>query len=447
MKHVLVLGAGLVARPLVRYLLEEASFKVTVASRTLGKAEALVNHHPHGIGKAWETTDQQGLHDFVQQADLVVSLLPANFHVLVAEVCLSLKKHLVTTSYVSEAMQSLDRRARDNGVILLNEIGLDPGIDHMSAMKVIDQIRAQGGKVLSFKSYCGGLPAPEANTTPWNYKFSWSPQGVLNAATNSAVYLEGGREIEVPAQELFTHYHFLDVPGAATFEAYPNRNSLGYIEKYAIEGVQSMFRGTLRNVGHCETWKGLADLGLLNKKKSYRLSGMTYRAFLEELLDCNDSDGLRDNIKKRLNLPGHSVFLHKLEWLGLLSGESIGMENGTALEIMARLMKERLSFQPQERDMCVMHHEFVAHYPEEIKEELITSTLVDHGEPHGDSSMARLVSLPAAIAARAILEGEMDVRGVVIPVSKAVYEPLLAKLEKVGVRFMERVGPPLRVGP
>ncbi len=287
MHKVLILGAGLVAGPMVRYLLDKPKIQVTVASRTVSKAQALVGDHPQGTALAINVKDESALSDLVQQHDLTVSLLPYTFHLQVANQCLAHKKHLVTTSYVKPEMQALDPAAKEANVILLNEIGLDPGIDHMSAMRVIDEIKAKGGKLTSFVSYCGGLPAPEANTNPLGYKFSWSPRGVVMAGKNPARYLWDGREVNILGGELFDNPWPVEIPGLGAFEGYPNRDSLPYTDVYNIEPTQTMFRGTLRNSGWCSTLKTIAELGILDNTERDDLAGMTFAQLkLPKLFKC-----------------------------------------------------------------------------------------------------------------------------------------------------------------
>ena len=422
MKKILLLGAGLVSKPLVRYLLQKG-FSITVASRTLNKAEALLDKHPNGRAKAWTVDDRPGLKALIKETDLAVSLLPAAHHVLVAEECIAQKKLMVTTSYVSPAMRALDAPAKAAGILILNEIGVDPGIDHMSAMKIIHRVQGSGGKITSFRSYCGGLPAPEANTNPWGYKFSWSPRGVLTAGKNSARYLKDGKEVNIPGPELFSDMHILKVPGLGELEAYPNRDSMGYIDLYGLRGAKTVFRGTLRNSGWCAAMKQIVNSGILDDKEM-TLKGLTFKKFFSPILS-----------KKNLG----ATPMAWLTWLGLFTDEGLPVEKGSPLDVMAARMVEKMSYAEGERDMLVMHHEFIADYPAKGKSEKITSTLLDFGIPHGDTSMARTVSLPAAMAARLILEGKIKGSGVQIPVTPAIYEPVLKELEEMenGIHFKE----------
>ena len=438
MKKILVLGAGLVSRPLVRYLLE-AGFHVTVASRTLEKARRLIDGEGRGKALRLDAADATGLDGLVSEADLVVSLLPYVFHPDVAARCLAHGRPMVTTSYVSNRMRALDREAREKGLVLLNELGLDPGIDHMSAMKVIHDARRRGGRVVSFRSFCGGLPAPEANSNPYGYKFSWSPRGVIMAGRNPATYRENGELVHIPGPDLFSHHFPLEVEGAGLFEAYPNRDSLPYIDLYGLEGVDTMLRGTLRNVGWAPTMKAMADLGLFDESERDDLHGLTWAGLLRTL--CGEarpaSSDLRALLVDRLDLGDDPErVLERLDWLGLLSETPLPSGATTLMDALAARMLALMAYQEGERDMIVLHHRFTIQHEDGSEE--MTSTLVDFGIPGGDSAMSRTVSLPAAIACRMVLEGEIGLTGVHIPVRAEIYEPILAELERLGIRFVER---------
>ncbi|HTW90516.1 MAG TPA: saccharopine dehydrogenase C-terminal domain-containing protein [bacterium] len=440
MKKILILGAGLVSRPMVRYLLDVPDFEVVVASRTVSKAQELVGSHPRGKAVALNVENDADLDKQVAGADLAVSLLPYTFHVKVAGLCLKYKKPLVTTSYVSDAMRALDAQARAAGVIFLNEMGLDPGIDHMSAMKIIHGVQKAGGKVASFMSYCGGLPAPEANDNPLGYKFSWSPKGVVMAGRNDARYLKDGKEVFIPGPELFGNRWPLKVAEGYEFEAYANRNSLPYIETYGLAGVRTMLRGTLRNPGWCETLKAIADLGVL-KDDSVKtgIAGLTPAAWLRGYVPARaGASGLRADVAAKLGLKPDHPILERFAWLGLFDEKPIGLDAGSNLDILAKQMLDRMAYKPAERDMIVLHHEFIAEMPQA---ERIYSTLIAFGEPNGDSSMARTVSLPAAIGVRMILHGELKLTGVQIPVLPEIYGPVLSELARLGIECKERKAP------
>jgi saccharopine dehydrogenase (NADP+, L-glutamate forming) len=435
MKKVLILGAGLVAKPLVRYLLDQPDLHVEVASRTVSKAEKLVAGHPRGVAKELNLKNEEMLKGEVAKSDLVISMVPYAFHPKVAEFCIGHKKHMVTTSYVSDAMKALDQEARKAGVLILNELGLDPGIDHMEAMRVIHEVHDKGGELISFISFCGGLPAPEANTNPFGYKFSWSPTGVLLAGKNSAQYLQDGQEVLIPAEKLFESYTLRSIEGLGVFEGYPNRNSLPYIELYGVPETKTMLRGTLRNIGWCETIRTMVRLGLLDQDEK-DWTGLTFAGFFRKLLNTQTVD-IKKEISERLGIPLGLAIFRRLEWLGLFSDEPLPLQKGSALEIIGARMTQELAYAAGERDMIVLQHEFIASYPGAGKERII-STLIDFGIPGGDSSMARTVGLPAAIGTKLILEGKIKEIGVHIPVGPAIYQPILAELKTLDIAFKER---------
>jgi len=436
MKKVLILGAGLVARPLVRYLLDQPETEVEVASRTVSKAVKLINNHPQGRAQELNLKNEEGLKEEISKADVVISMVPYAFHPKVAQYCIAYGKHMVTTSYVSEDMRNLHEEAKRAGILILNEIGLDPGIDHMEAMRIIHEVEGKGGKIESFTSFCGGLPAPEANTNPFGYKFSWSPIGVLLAGKNSARYLKDDEEISIPAENLFDNYSVIKIEGLGDFEAYPNRDSLPYIETYGITQTKTMLRGTLRNLGWCRTIKKMIDLGFLDDEEK-DWTGLSYQEFLRHLMKNPPEEDIKKALSSYLSIEESSDIIERFEWLGLLSEDSLPLEKGSALDITAARMQEKLQYEKGERDMIVLQHTFIASYPSEKKEE-ITSTLIDFGIPEGDTSMARTVGLPAAIGTRLILEGKIEETGVHIPVVPEIYEPLLQELKEQGIAFKEK---------
>ncbi len=435
MNRVLVLGAGLIARPLAKYLLNQPEFHLRVASRTLSKAEQLVSGHPRGDARALDVSDIAALEDFVGEAELVISLLPYAHHPAVAELCIKHRKDMVTTSYTSDAMQALDGEAKAAGIIILNEIGLDPGIDHLSAMRIIDDVHEKGGEIVSFYSYCGGLPAPEAKANPFGYKFSWSPRGVVLAAKNSARYLKDGEEVSIPGEDLFAHYWTVGIEGLGEFEAYPNRDSLPYLETYGIPEAKTMCRGTLRNLGWCKAWKKLVELGWLSEEEQ-DLRGLTYADFTGRLIKSSSGIKLKGELATYLGLDEDSEVLAKLDWLGLLDDVPLRVERGSALDLLAAKLLEKLQYEEGERDMVILQHEFIARYPRH--REKIISTLADFGAPGGDTAMARTVGLPAAIGAKLILQGQIRLKGVQVPVAPEIYGPVLKELEQQMITFEEK---------
>lgn len=438
MHKALLLGSGLVSPPLVRYLLDHGDVALTVASLEPGRAATLIGDHARGSAVPLDADDEAALGALIKDHDVAISLLPAPLHPRVANLCIQHRRHMVTTSYVSPAMHALDGAAQDAGVLLLNEVGVDPGIDHMSAMQVIDRVRTAGGRVVSFRSTCGGLPAPDANDNPWGYKFSWSPRAVCTAGKNAARWREDGQVVQVPGAELFDHCEPLAVPEIGMLEAYPNRDALGYIDLYGLADIATMFRGTLRYPGWCATLKKVADLGLLDETPVTYAPGTRWADWLARHADVETTDDLRKRIADRLNVSPNADVLDRFEWLGLFSTDPLPIVDAetTDLDILAARMAETMAYRPGERDMIVLMHQFVVEYADRHREN-ITSTLISYGERSGDSAMARTVGLPAAIAARLVLEQKIDAVGVQIPVAARIYAPILDELAAQGIAIGE----------
>jgi saccharopine dehydrogenase-like NADP-dependent oxidoreductase len=368
-----------------------------------------------------------------------VSLLPWQFHPQVARACLDQGRHMVTTSYVKDEMQALDAEAKARGVVLLNELGVDPGIDHMTAMQVIDRVHADGGEITTFQSYCGGLPAPEANDNPFGYKFSWSPRGVLLAGLNSARYRRGGEIEEVPGDELFDHVWQVPVviDGVSTeLEGYPNRDSMPYTQVYGIDPRDTMFRGTLRYPGWCATMKQVARLGWLRTDAMDGIHGLTFADLTAQLAGVEPSGDLSEAVASRLGIDPDGSPIAAMSWLGLFGRDPLPGPKAP-VDILTARMLEKMSYAGGERDMLVLQHTFVAEFADHS--ERITSTMIDFGIPGGDSSMNRTVGLPAAVGVRFIAEGRFTRPGVVVPVMKEFYEPALEELERLGIQFEEHV--------
>lgn len=437
MQKVLVLGAGLVSKPLVHYLLGKG-YDVKVASRTVSKAEALIKGYSNGFAEALNVQDDEHLDKLVSESDLAVSLLPYTYHVKVARLCIKHKQQMVTTSYVSDAMQALDEEAKKAGILILNEIGVDPGTDHMSAMKVIHEVEKKGGKVVSFRSYCGGLPALQSNNNPFGYKFSWSPRGVVMAGKNNGQYLENGEIVYIPGRNLFREYEILDIEGVGSFDAYTNRNALPYKKLYGLKDAKTVFRGTLRNMGWCEMMKKAQELGLFDDSPREDLKGLTYREMLMKLIDVEESFDIAEETAFFLGIEKYSSVIKKFEWLGLFDDELLPDENNV-MDMFCDLLQKKLQMEEDDLDLIILHHQFVAEYKDH--EEYITATLNVTGEPHGDSAMSRTVSLPAAIGVNLILQGKIDLTGVHIPVKPEIYEPVLQELEEMGIKFVEKTEP------
>lgn len=443
MKKVLILGAGLVARPMVEYLMSNG-YNIVIASPMKGRADEMIAGNPLGASVDWSMDDPETLQLLVSGSDITVSLLPYKYHAEIARVCLNYKRPLVTTSYVQDNMRGLDEAARNAGIIFLNEVGLDPGIDHMSAMKIIDLIHNNGGKVLEFYSLCGALPAPEAADNPMKYKFSWSPKGVILAGLNSALFLIDGKRKLIDSQDLFKSTFTYNVPVAGDLEVYANRDSIDYIDIYGIPEVRTMYRGTFRYKGWCETMDAFKRLGMFDHKvRDY--SSMTYSGFLAERLHSGTSD-LRGTVIKHLNVSQESPVIQSLEFLGFFSDDPLEYYESTPFEITSDRMIGRMMLRENERDMVVMQHIFLAEW-QNGKKEVIRSFMIDYGTPSHNTAISRTVALPASIAVKLILEGRITSTGVQRPVHPEIYKQILDELMTLGVEMKEEFWLPEKILP
>jgi saccharopine dehydrogenase-like NADP-dependent oxidoreductase len=441
MKKVLILGSGMVAGPIIHYLLNR-NYIVTVASNTPDRARELINNAPWGNAVSWSADEPEKLDGFIAEADLVVSLLPFGFHVMVAKKCIAHKKNMVTTSYVKPEMYALDEQAKKAGILILNECGLDPGIDHMSAKRIIDTVHGFGGRIKEFYSICGALPAPESShDNPFRYKFSWSPKGVVLAGNNNASYLRHGKKVQIPTEKLFTDTFTVKVPGVEELQVYPNRDSLPYIDLYGIPETETMYRGTFRYKGWCEALNALKRLKL-TLPEPQDFTGMSYAQMMARQINVKNTKDIKKQVAAFLDVAEDSVAIEAMDFLGLFADAPMNRKMDSAYEIVSDLMIERMMLPASERDMGVMLHVFVAEYPDGRKE-VIKSKLLDYGIPGKDTSIARTVALPAACAVRMILDNEIEVTGVHIPVIPEIYNPIMLELENLGIEMVEEYGLPL----
>ncbi|MDD4603010.1 MAG: saccharopine dehydrogenase C-terminal domain-containing protein [Bacteroidales bacterium] len=440
MKKVLILGAGMVVKPIVTHLLSKG-IQVTVATRTKSKADEMINGHVNGKAVAWTVEDQTGLDKMISEHDLTVSLLPYVHHVMVAKHCIKNKKNMVTTSYAKPEMRALDAEAKAAGIIISNEMGLDPGIDHMSAMRIIHHVHDKGGAIQEFYSLCGALPAPEATDNPFKYKFSWSPKGVVMAGNNDARFMKHGKVIEIPTANLFKNPSQVDFPQVGILDVYPNRDSIAYREIYGIPEVNTIFRGTFRYPGWCETLDVIKRLNLISYDK-VNLDGLTYAGLIARQIGAKTSSNIKKAVSDYLKIPVDAYAVKALEWLGLFEDKPMNRKVDSTFEITSDLMIEKMGLGLHERDMVVMQHLFLAAYPDG-KKEVIRSRMLDFGTLATDTSIARTVALPAAIGVELILNGQIKIKGVHVPVVPEIYNPVLNQLEKLGIKMTEEYGLPL----
>ncbi|HNQ83472.1 MAG TPA: saccharopine dehydrogenase C-terminal domain-containing protein, partial [Bacteroidales bacterium] len=393
MKKVLILGAGMVVNPIVRYLLDK-NFIVTVATRTKSKADEMIGGHPNGRSVAWTVEQEAELDQMIAEHDLTVSLLPYLYHVMVAKKCIRLKKNMVTTSYVKPEMKALDAEAKAAGIIILNELGLDPGIDHMSAMRIIDHIHGKGGNVDEFYSFCGALVAPEVEENPFHYKFTWAPKGVVMAGNNDGNFLKDGVVKYIPTEQLFRNPLKVDFPKVGLLDVYPNRDSLPYVELYGIPEAKTIMRGTFRYEGWCEIIDALKVLKLITYDK-FNMEGMSYAGMMAKMIGESSTENIVAKVAAKLGVKINARAIVAMEWLGLFSNEPMNRMEDSTFEVVSDLMIAKMMIQPEERDMVVMQHTFLASYPDG-KQEVIKSRMLDFGTLKTDTSVARTVALPAA---------------------------------------------------
>lgn len=440
-KVILVLGAGLSSSSLIRYLLEQSTsnnWQIRVTDRTTETVQRKINGHPNGVAIVMNATESSERLLEIANSDLVISMLPARFHVEVARDCIALKKNLITPSYVSPEMRALDADAKAAGILIMNEIGVDPGIDHMSAMRVIHHLEREGAELTSFKSYCGGLIAPESDNNPWNYKFTWNPRNVVLAGQGIAgQYIDRHEYKYIPYTQLFSRLDRLEVEGYGSFDGYANRDSLSYRRVYGLEGIPTFYRGTLRRPGFCQYWNILVQLGMTDDDYVMQESGkLTPRNFLNAFLPYETITPVEDKFAAFCANFGLTD-LSRFEWLGLFDNtHTIGLDNATPAQLLECILTEKWKLVPGDKDMLVMVHQF--EYTLNGEQRFIESAMVNIGEDPVYTSMSNTVGLPVGICAKLMLSGAVTDKGVQIPTSPQVYDPVLDELETFGIAFVER---------
>ncbi|KAK6318484.1 hypothetical protein J4Q44_G00117750 [Coregonus suidteri] len=443
MKRVLLLGSGYVSGPVIEYLTRDIGTQVTVASVLLTQAEELAGKYPNTIPVMLDVTSQEGqLESLVKDHDLVISMLPYGYHPVIAKHCINKKVNMVTASYLSPAMKDLQQSAEEAGITIVNEMGLDPGIDHMLAMECIDQAKADGCTIESYSSFCGGLPAPECSDNPLRYKFSWSPYGVLLNTISPAIFLKDNKVVSIPAGgTLMESTAPMDFMPGFNLEGFPNRDSTKYAEQYGIESAHTLIRGTLRFKGFSKAMSGFVKLGLINTDPCPMVEHTSAPVSWKEMLciqmglplSTND-EAFEGAVYDRI---GQDDFkMETLKWFGMLSKEAVPHAD-TMLASLAKHLEARLSFDKGERDMVIMRNDVgLRHSTGELETKHIS--LVVYGDPDGHSAMAKTVGYPAAIAARMVLDGEISTKGLVVPMTKDIYGPALKRLQEEGLQFTSK---------
>ncbi len=442
MRNILIIGAGKSTSALMTYLQAKSdseNLHITIGDISLEHAQKYAGNHPHTTAVSLDVFDKEARTKAVAAADVVISMIPARFHIKVAKTCLKLRKHLVTPSYVSDEMWALDEKVKAENLVFMNEIGVDPGIDHMSAMQVIDHIREKGGKVVSFESFTGGLVAPESDDNLWHYKFTWNPRNVVVAGQGGAAeFIQENQYKYIPYHRLFRRTEFLDIDGYGRFEGLANRNSLKYRSIYGLEDVKTIYRGTLRRVGFSRAWNMFVQLGMTDD--TYVMQGseeMSYRDFVNAFLPYSPTDSVELKTRYNLKIDQDDVRWAKLEELDLFNPDKkIGIKEATPAQALQKILEESWTLKPDDKDMIVMYHKFGYELHGEMKQ--IDSTMAFIGEDQTYTAMAKTVGYPVAMAALKILNNEIVTPGVHRPINKEVYEPILKELTNYGIQFNEK---------
>lgn len=440
MKRVLIIGAGRSSSTLIKYMLdngEREGWRITACDIDVKFAESKIGGHPLGEARAFDVKDEATRKELIASHDIVVSMLPAFMHLAVVKDCLDAGKNVITPSYITPEIKALDGDLKKKGLIALNEIGLDPGIDHLSAMKMLDEIRAKGGEIRCFNSYTGGLVAPEYDNNPWGYKFTWNPRNVVLAGQGGvAQFKHGGRYKYIPYHKLFSRTKLVNIEGYGKFEGYPNRDSLSYRQVYGLEDIPTIYRGTFRRPGFSRAWNLVVQLGLTDDSYVIEDSGsMTYRQFTNSFLAYNPNDSVELKLKAYLKLEDDDPAYEKLEWLGLFKEDKIGLERATPAQIMQKRMEELMSLDEGDKDMIVMWHKvgFIL----DGKKREYNASLVVTGDDQLHTAMSKTVGLPIGIAVKNILNGNITLTGALLPIKEEIYRPILNELEEYGVVFHE----------
>jgi len=440
MKNVLITGAGRSSSALIDYLLKYSvsnNIKVSVGDVTVDAAAQKTGNHPNARPIKFDVNDVNQRSAEVAQADVVISLLPPHLHHVLAVECLAHKKHFITASYLTPEMEKLHSQVKAAGILFLNECGLDPGIDHMSAMEVFDRLKEEGAELTAFKSYTGGLVAPESNDNPWGYKFSWNPRNVILAGSGTARYIQNGEYKYIPYNRIFTDIERIEVDGLGAFDGYANRDSLSYRHHYHIENIPTILRGTLRHAGFCRAWDVFVKLGLTDDSYTVEKSDeLTYMQLIKAFLPTSIKKAtLIEAVADFCRLPVDGEAMTKVIWTGIFDDEPIGLPNATPAQILQHLLEKKWLLKPGDKDMIVMQHQF--EFIKNNKPGKITSSLVVKGDDELHTAMAKTVGLPLGIVTRLLLENKISLSGVHIPVMKEIYEPVLKELGEMGVSFDE----------
>jgi saccharopine dehydrogenase-like NADP-dependent oxidoreductase len=441
MKRILIVGAGMSSIYLIKYLEEQTQkygWELTVADMNVNVVKEKT--YPDTQVTELNVLNDSQRDSIIQKYDIVISMLPANLHIHVARTCLKYSKYLLTASYESDEIKKMRNEIKENNLLFLNEMGLDPGLDHMSTMQILDRIRSEGHELLGFESFTGGLIAPESDNNPWHYKFSWNPSNVVRAGREGpAKFIQEGKYKYIPYNRLFRRTEIIEIDEYGKFEGYANRDSLVYIEKYNLQGVPTVYRGTLRRPGFCKAWDVFVQLGVTDD--SYILENsenLTHKEFINSFLYYSESDPVELKLYRYMHIYQDSSIIEKLRWLGIFEDTPVGIKNASPAKILEHILNKKWRLEPEDKDMIVMWHKITYKEKDNLNPAILTSSLCVTGENLKKTAMAKTVGLPLAIATKLVLTGKINVKGLYIPTIKEIYEPVLNELKDQGIIFIEK---------
>jgi len=438
MKNIAIIGAGLMTKPMVDYFIEEFGYKVVMLNRTLSKAEVIIGNRTLGKALGWANNNTETLDRVIKDSDIVISMVPKPLHLKVAKSCLKYKKNMITASYEIPELMDLKEEVEKQGILILNELGEVPGMDHFGTQMLLEEIKNDGGRIISINSYGSGIPSFESNNNPMGYKFSWDPRTVFVAAQTAGAYLVKGEKIHIPGDRLFENFWFVEIDGLGTFETYPNKDVEKYVKPFGLDNDISFYRGLLRYSGYCNNMSYMEALGLFDNENLHDFKNRTFRQFTASLIDSDSSSRIEENLAKYLKIESNSDIIHRLKWLGLFDDTIIPLENGTNLDVLLDRMLEKMQYVPGEKDMIILHIEIIAGFENGKKEKRI-ATMVVKGDPEGETAMSRAVALPTAIAARLVVDGVIKSTGLKMPPNfPELYKPALEELKKFGFEFLTK---------
>jgi len=431
MRKVAVLGAGYVVKPMIDYFIDECKYETVVATRTVSKAEKIIDGRPLGKAVSWTADQTDLLEEIVKEAEIVIAMTPRSTHNIIAEACIRHKTPMITTDFKHPDIEKYDEEAKKQDTLILTELGEDPGLDNMGLKQMVDEIHEEGGRITEIVSYGAGIPSFEYNRNPWGYKFSWDPNGLMRSAVSPAKYQVNGKPVE--ADKKFEHHRVVDVHGIGTFETYPSADSTRYVEAFGLDKNISIYKGLLRFFGYCNTMINLLKVKLIENTEEKNFENKTYAQFIAEHIGASGTENIKEKFAAYMGMDVKDDFVKKLDWIGLFDDVQISLKRGTKSNLLVDLMLKKMDYKPYEKDMIIVHNEVTVEFPD--RKEKRISSMLEEGIPYGDSAMARAVSLPPAIASRLILEGKITATGVCMPITKDMYEPILQGMEEFGFAF------------